>query len=80
MTFDIDSASDILDCTYTNRAQRGNIVIKKVTDPVWLPRQSFPFTLSGGPIGSSFNESFNLTWTSKPTPERLRCLAWMGTT
>ena len=31
VTFDIDSASDILDCTYTNRA-RGTIVIEKITD------------------------------------------------
>ncbi len=31
VTFNIDSASDVLDCTYTNRA-RGTIVIEKVTD------------------------------------------------
>jgi hypothetical protein len=31
VTFDLDSASDILDCTYTNRA-RGTIVVEKITD------------------------------------------------
>jgi hypothetical protein len=31
VTFDIDSAADILDCTYTNRA-RGTIVVEKITD------------------------------------------------
>jgi len=31
VTFDIDSASDILDCTYTNRA-RGTIIVEKITD------------------------------------------------
>jgi Prealbumin-like fold domain len=31
VTFAIDNAADILDCTYTNRA-RGNIVIEKITD------------------------------------------------
>jgi hypothetical protein len=31
VTFALDSASDILDCTYTNRA-RGSIVVEKVTD------------------------------------------------
>jgi hypothetical protein len=31
VTFAIDSAADILDCTYTNRAQ-GTIIVKKITD------------------------------------------------
>jgi hypothetical protein len=31
VTFAIDSAADILDCTYTNRA-RGSIVVEKITD------------------------------------------------
>jgi Prealbumin-like fold domain len=31
VTFAIDSAADILDCTYTNRAQ-GAIIVKKITD------------------------------------------------
>jgi hypothetical protein len=31
VTFDIDNAADILDCTYTNRA-RGTIIIEKITD------------------------------------------------
>ena len=31
VTFDIDNASDVLDCTYTNRA-RGAIVVEKITD------------------------------------------------
>jgi Prealbumin-like fold domain len=57
VTFAIDSASDVLDCTYTNRAQ-GNIVIKKVTDPSGAA-QSFDFTLKDGP--SALNQSFSLT-------------------
>jgi hypothetical protein len=31
VTFDLDSPSDILDCTYTNQA-RGTIIIEKITD------------------------------------------------
>jgi hypothetical protein len=31
VTFDIDDASDVLDCTYTNRAS-GSIVVEKITD------------------------------------------------
>jgi hypothetical protein len=56
VTFDIDSAADVLDCTYTNRA-RGNIVIDKVTDPA-NDLQKFDFTLTGGP--SNLNQSFQL--------------------
>ena len=40
VTFAIDNAADILDCTYTNRA-RGTIVVKKVTDD---GNGSFDFT------------------------------------
>jgi hypothetical protein len=31
VTFDIDANSDVLDCTYTNRA-RGTIIVEKITD------------------------------------------------
>jgi hypothetical protein len=31
VTFTIDNASDVLDCTYTNRAQ-GSIIVEKITD------------------------------------------------
>jgi hypothetical protein len=31
VTFDIDAATDVLDCTYTNRA-RGAIIVEKITD------------------------------------------------
>jgi hypothetical protein len=31
VTFDLDSPSDILDCTYTNKA-RGTIIVEKITD------------------------------------------------
>lgn len=31
VTFALDSASDVLDCTYTNRA-RGSIIVEKITD------------------------------------------------
>jgi hypothetical protein len=40
VTFGIDNATDILDCTYTNRA-RGTIVVKKITDD---GNGSFDFT------------------------------------
>jgi hypothetical protein len=40
VTFGIDANSDILDCTYTNRA-RGTIVVKKITDD---GNGSFEFT------------------------------------
>ena len=36
VTFDINSADDVLDCTYTNERQRGSILVQKVvkgTDP-----------------------------------------------
>jgi Prealbumin-like fold domain len=62
VTFDIDSASDVLDCTYTNRAS-GKIVIDKVTDPANDP-QKFDFTLSGGP--STLNQSFQLDHDDTP--------------
>jgi hypothetical protein len=42
VTFDIDEASDILDCTYTNLA-RGSIVVQKITDDGY---GSFDFTSS----------------------------------
>ena len=42
VTFDIDSAADVLDCTYTNRA-RGAIIVEKITDD---GQGSFDFTSS----------------------------------
>ncbi len=42
VTFAIDNAADILDCTYTNRA-RGTIVVEKITDDGF---GSFSFTSS----------------------------------
>jgi hypothetical protein len=62
VTFDIDSASDVLDCTYTNRT-RGKIVVDKVTDPRGDP-QSFDFLLSGGP--SNPTDNFSLTDAATP--------------
>jgi hypothetical protein len=62
VTFSIDSASDILDCTYTNRAQ-GRIVVDKVTDPSGDP-QSFDFSLTGGP--SDPTDNFSLTDAATP--------------
>jgi hypothetical protein len=40
VTFDIDANSDVLDCTYTNRA-RGTIIVEKITDD---GNGSFDFT------------------------------------
>ena len=40
VTFDIDANSDVLDCTYTNRA-RGEIIVEKITDD---GQGSFEFT------------------------------------
>jgi hypothetical protein len=62
VTFNIDSASDVLDCTYTNRAS-GKILIDKVTDPANDP-QKFDFTLTGGP--SNLNQSFQLDHDDTP--------------
>ena len=56
VTFSIDSAADVLDCTYTN-TKRGKILIDKVTDPSGDP-QKFDFTLKDGP--SALNQSFQL--------------------
>jgi hypothetical protein len=42
VTFSIDNAADVLDCTYTNRA-RGTIVVEKITDD---GQGSFSFTSS----------------------------------
>ncbi|MFP5334842.1 MAG: collagen binding domain-containing protein [Actinomycetes bacterium] len=42
VTFAIDADTDVLDCTYTNRA-RGTIVVQKITDD---GTGSFPFTSS----------------------------------
>ncbi len=56
VTFNIDSASDVLDCTYTN-TKRGKILIDKVTNPANDP-QKFDFTLKGGPSG--LNQTFQL--------------------
>jgi hypothetical protein len=50
---------DTIECTFTNKLQRGNIVINKVTDPRPDPTDtSFPFTLTDGP--SNLNQSFSL--------------------
>jgi len=42
VTFSLDSSSDVLDCTYTNRA-RGTIIVRKITDD---GTGSFDFTSS----------------------------------
>ncbi len=42
VTFSIDNAADVLDCTYTNRA-RGTIIVEKITDD---GTGSFEFTSS----------------------------------
>jgi Prealbumin-like fold domain len=55
VTFAIDSASDVLDCTYTNRA-RGTIVVEKITDDGF---GAFDFT-----SGTLTPNSFTLTTTA----------------
>ena len=55
VTFDIDSASDVLDCTYTNRA-RGTIIVEKITDDGF---GAFDFT-----SGTLTPASFTLTTTA----------------
>jgi hypothetical protein len=64
VTFSI-AAGETLDCTFTNTLQRGNIVIDKVTDPSGDP-QSFEFSLTGGPTGSTINQNFSLTDAADP--------------
>jgi hypothetical protein len=48
VTFAIDAASDVLDCTYTNRA-RGTIIIEKITDD-----GSGAFVFTSGTLTSPF--------------------------
>jgi hypothetical protein len=55
VTFDIDASTDILDCTYTNRA-RGTIIVEKITDD---GNGSFDFTSS-----TLTPSSFTLTTTA----------------
>jgi hypothetical protein len=45
VTFAIDTAADVLDCTYTNRA-RGSIVVEKITDDGFGPFDFTSFTLT----------------------------------
>ena len=58
VTFNIDSASDVLDCTYTNR-RRGTIVIEKVTNG---GAGTFGFTTT------TLGAGFNLTTTAPGAP------------
>jgi hypothetical protein len=57
VTFDIDNAADVLDCTYTNRA-RGTIIVEKITDDGFGAFQftsttlSSPFTLTTTAAGA----------------------------
>jgi Prealbumin-like fold domain len=55
VTFDIDAATDVLDCTYTNRA-RGTIIVEKITDDGF---GAFDFT-----SGTLTPASFTLTTTA----------------
>jgi len=43
VTFDIDSATDVLDCTYTNKA-RGTVVVEKIINDGADQSQGFDFT------------------------------------
>jgi hypothetical protein len=58
------SPNETVTCTFTN-TKRGNIVIDKVTDPSGDP-QSFEFSLTGGPTGSTINQNFSLTDAADP--------------
>jgi uncharacterized surface anchored protein len=58
VTFDIDANSDVLDCTYTNRA-RGRIIVEKITDD---GQGTFGFTSN-----TLTPASFNLTTTAAGT-------------
>ena len=52
------SPGETVTCTFNNTQKRGNIVIKKVTDPAGSA-QSFPFTLKRA-VGTDVIEPFNL--------------------
>jgi Prealbumin-like fold domain len=63
VTFDIDSAADVLDCTYTNRA-RGTIIVEKITDDgagsfdfTSATLTPSPFTLTTTAAGSGGKDS-----------------------
>jgi Prealbumin-like fold domain len=58
VTFAIDSAADVLDCTYTNRA-RGTIIVEKITDD---GQGAFDFT-----SGTLTPSPFTLTTTGSGT-------------
>jgi len=49
VSFAIDSASDVLDCTYNNRA-RGTIIVEKITDDGFGPFSFTSGTLSPSPF------------------------------
>ena len=57
-TYNIDAASDIVDCTYTNTLRRGTITVDKVTDPSPdTTGTSFPFTASYDADGFSLTDA-----------------------
>ena len=67
VTFDIDSASDVLDCTYTNQA-RGAIVVEKITsdgsgafDFTSTTLTPSPFTLTTTAEGAAGKDSRNFS-------------------
>ena len=55
---------ETITCTFEN-TKDGKIVIDKKTDPSG-DDTSFPFTLTGGPAGSTVNKSFDLTDAATP--------------
>jgi len=67
VTFDIDDADDVLECTYTNRAA-GSITVEKITDSgsgtfdftsTSLPLLSFPLTTTAAGDGGKDFETFS---------------------
>lgn len=59
VTFDIDSATDVLDCTYTNRAL-ATFTVKKVLDPA-TSSETFSFTPGGTLPSGDFTLGHNAT-------------------
>ncbi|WP_353826798.1 prealbumin-like fold domain-containing protein [Agromyces sp. SYSU T0242] len=60
VTFDLDSASDVLDCTYYNETG-GTVIVRKVTDPSPDPSDaSFGYSTVLETLSGASNPSFSL--------------------
>ena len=71
VTFAIDNAADILDCTYTNRA-RGTIIVEKITDDGFGAFAFTSSTLSPSPFILTTTAAGDAGKDSEPSPTSTR--------